>query len=47
MRKRTSLLALTHKLDGMFRSGTVKDFAELARLGQIPTKACTKPSRAR
>jgi hypothetical protein len=31
------LLALTHKLDGLFRSSTVKDYAELARLGQIST----------
>ena len=31
------LLALTHKLDGLFRSGTVTDYGELARLGQIST----------
>jgi hypothetical protein len=31
------LIALTHKLDGLFRSGTVTDYGELARLGQIST----------
>ena len=29
------LMALAHKLDGMVRSGAVRDYAELARLGHI------------
>jgi hypothetical protein len=29
------LLALAHRLDDLVRSGTVKDYAELARLGHI------------
>jgi len=29
------LVALAHKLDGLVRSGAVKDYAELARLGHI------------
>src|SRR5437879_1910650 len=29
------LVALAHKLDGLVRSGAVKDHAELARLGHI------------
>ena len=29
------LLALAHKLDGLVRSGTVRDYAELARLGHV------------
>ena len=29
------LLALAHKLDGLVRSGTVKDYTELARLGHV------------
>jgi hypothetical protein len=31
------LLALAHKLDGLVRSGTVRDYAELARLGHVST----------
>jgi hypothetical protein len=29
------LLALAHKLDGLVRSGAVRDYAELARLGRV------------
>ena len=29
------LLALAHKLDGLVRSGVVRDYAELARLGHV------------
>jgi hypothetical protein len=29
------LLGLAHKLDGMVRSGAVRDYAELARLGHV------------
>ena len=29
------LLALAHKLDGLVRAGTVRDYAELARLGHV------------
>ena len=29
------LLALAHKLDGLVRSGAVRDYAELARLGHV------------
>jgi hypothetical protein len=29
------LLALTHKLDAMVRSGEIRDYAQLARLGHI------------
>jgi hypothetical protein len=29
------LLALAHKLDGLIRSGAVRDYAELARLGHV------------
>ena len=29
------LVALAHKLDGLVRSGAVRDYAELARLGHI------------
>jgi hypothetical protein len=29
------LLALAHKLDGLIRSGAIRDYAELARLGRI------------
>src|ERR1700693_1319280 len=31
------LLALAHKLDGLVRSGMVRDYAELARLGHVST----------
>ena len=31
------LLALAHKLNGLVRSGAVKDYAELARLGHVST----------
>jgi hypothetical protein len=29
------LLALAHKLDGLVQAGTVRDYAELARLGHV------------
>ena len=29
------LMALAHKLDGLVRSGAVRDYAELARLGRV------------
>ena len=29
------LLALAHKLDGLVQTGTVRDYAELARLGHV------------
>ena len=29
------ILALAHKLEGLVRSGVVKDYAELARLGHV------------
>jgi hypothetical protein len=29
------LLALAHRLEGLVRSGTVRDYAELARLGHV------------
>jgi hypothetical protein len=29
------LLALAHRFDGLVRNGTVRDFAELARLGRV------------
>jgi hypothetical protein len=29
------LMALAHKLDGLVQAGTVRDYAELARLGQV------------
>jgi hypothetical protein len=29
------LLALAHKLDGLIQAGTVRDYAELARLGHV------------
>jgi hypothetical protein len=31
----TCLLALAHKLEGLVRSGEVKDYADLARLGRV------------
>jgi hypothetical protein len=31
----TRLLALAHRFDGLIRAGVVRDYAELARLGQV------------
>ena len=36
------LLALAHKLDGLVRSGTVKGYAELARLGHVTPARLTQ-----
>jgi hypothetical protein len=36
------LLALAHKLDAMVRSGEIRDYAQLARLGHISTARLTQ-----
>ena len=36
------LLALAHRFEGMVRSGAVKDYAELARLGQVTRARVTQ-----
>jgi hypothetical protein len=36
------LLALAHRFDGMVRTGTVKDYAELARLGHVTRARVTQ-----
>jgi hypothetical protein len=36
------LLALAHKLDGLVRSGAVRDYAELARLGHVSAARVTQ-----
>ena len=36
------LLALAHRFEGLVRSGTVKDYAELARLGHVSRARVTQ-----
>jgi len=38
----TKLLALAIKMDGMIRDGTVRDYADLARLGQVSRARITQ-----
>ena len=38
----SKLLALAHRFDGLIRDGTVKDYAELARLGHVTRARITQ-----